>query len=168
MTVFKYYIFLTDSTDINNLLDLAREYQIDKLKDQCEVFLKTKPATLDLLITAQDYDLDSLSGKCLKHLSSRALSFLQDHPKFHLLSDSSKIKLMQGQMHQLQQYCKKVWRIASAADPRYIPMILPTCNHRPKTCNNPHFFCNTCKASALKNYVRTESWRMGLDPKNAQ
>ena len=154
-----------DTTDVYNLLDLAREYQIDKLKDQCEAYLKRKPATLELLITAQEYCLESLKERCLKFLSSRALSAVQENPKFELLSEENKIRVMQDQLQNLQQYCKKVWRIASAADPRYIPMILPTCNHRPKSCNNPHYFCNTCKASVLRNYVRNESWRMGLDTK---
>eukprot|EP00794_Sanderia_malayensis_P017621 gene17621-19375_t len=157
---------VNDTTDIYNLLDLSREYQIDKIKTQCEVFLKRKPASLDLLITAQEYDLFMVREKCLKYLSSRALAGLQDHPKFEMLSEENKIKIMQVQLQHLQQYCKKVWKIASTADPRYIPMILPTCNHRPKGCNTPHFFCNSCKASVLKSYVRNESWRMGFDPKN--
>ncbi len=159
-------IIFIDSTDVYNLLDLSREYQIEKIKNQCETFLKRKPASLDLLITAQEYDLVLLREKCLKYLSSRALACLQDHPKFEMLSEENKIQIMQVQLQHLQQYCKKVWRIASTADPRYIPMILPTCNHRPKGCNNQHFFCTSCKATVLKNYVRSESWRMGLDPKN--
>lgn len=157
--------FFLDSTDIYNLLDLSREYQIEKLKEQCEVFLKRKPATLELLLTAQEYHLLSLRERCLKFLSSRALSCIQENPKFELLTDENKIRVMQVQLGNLQQYCRKVWRIASAADPRYIPMILPTCNHRPKGSTNPHYFCNNCKASVLRTYIRNESWRMGLDTK---
>jgi len=155
---------ITEKTNIESLLNLSREYQIKKTKSLCENFLLRKLPSIDQFIIAQEYDLPLLKEKCLKQLADKALNMLQEHPRFIEINDTNRLLILEQQLKRLQTYCKKVSQIAQASDMRYMPIITHVhCGHKPKNCNNPHFICQICKASALRGYIKEESWRLGLD-----
>ena len=107
-----------ENTNVESLLNLSREYQIQKTKDLCEAYLLRKVPTIDQLIVAQEYDLPLLKDKCLKQLSEKALNGLQDHPRFAEINDSNRLLILEQQLKRLQTYCRKVSQIAHASDMR--------------------------------------------------
>ncbi|XP_004207049.1 BTB and MATH domain-containing protein 36 [Hydra vulgaris] len=157
---------ITEQTDINCLLNLSREYQINKIRDLCEKYLLQKIPTVEQLIIAQEYGFTLLKEKCLLQLSEKALALLQDHPRYNELSESNKLKLAEQHVKILQTYCKKTAQIAQASDMRYIPIATHVqCGHKPKHNNNPHFICHYCRASALRGFIKDQSRKLGLEKK---
>ena len=112
------FFFIVETTDIESLLDLSREYQIKKIKDMCETHLLRKIPSIDQFIVAQEYDLPLLKEKCMKQLADKALNGLQEHPRFIEINDKNRLLILEQQLKRLQTYCKKVSQITNASDLR--------------------------------------------------
>ena len=110
------FFFIAETTDIESLLDLSREYQIKKIKDMCETHLLHKIPSIDQFIVAQEYDLPLLKEKCMKQLADKALNGLQDHPRFIEINYKNRLLILEEQLNRLQTYCKKVSQITHASD----------------------------------------------------
>ena len=77
-----------------------------------------KATSVDQLIVAQEYSLSHLKEKCLKQLSERALENIDEHPRFHELSEENRLLLLDQQVKRLKTYCKKISQIVHASDLR--------------------------------------------------
>ena len=78
----EYWCILPDQHDLQSLLELAREYQVQRLTHRCEERLLQKQSSLDLILLAQDFSLKRLLEKCLGSLSRMSLLEIKGHPRF--------------------------------------------------------------------------------------
>lgn len=103
-------MFLED-TNIRSLLDLSREYDIQIIKDRCELFLLPKEPTVYNLVIAQDYGLPKLLQKCISHFSEKALIKIEEDHNFRKVSEANQIRIMKNQRKILQDYSRRTQNV---------------------------------------------------------
>ena len=103
-------VFLED-TNIRSLLDLSREYDIQIIKDRCELFLLAKEPTVSNLVIAQDYGLPKLLEKCISHFSEKALIKIEEDQNFGKVSEANQTRIIKNQRNNLQDYSRRTQEV---------------------------------------------------------
>ena len=96
-----------ERTNITGLLDLSREYDIQTIKDRCEIFLLTKEPSVKNLVIAQDYELPELLRKCISHFSTKPLIKIEYDRNFKEVSEANQIRIMKNQRNTLENYVRR-------------------------------------------------------------
>ena len=111
-----------DDENYSFLLDLAREYMIEKLTEKCEDFLIHKlrwprqqhsSQCLDLLVTAQSYNLERLQEECIKNAGNLSRQELNSHSKRHEILLPNYRKLVDGIMERMENKLMELQRSSS-------------------------------------------------------
>ena len=111
-----------DDENYSFLLDLAREYMIEKLTEKCEDFLIHKlrwprqqhsSQCLDLLVTAQSYNLERLQEECIKNAGNLSRQELNSHSKRDEILFPNYRKLVDGIMERMENKIMELQRPSS-------------------------------------------------------
>ncbi|XP_069106637.1 BTB and MATH domain-containing protein 38-like [Argopecten irradians] len=94
--------------NVRFLLDLAEEYQIDRIKQRCENFLITQQSSLEALHLAQKFRLRTLYKRCVEFSKTKSLSELERNPHFSKLSAETKVDVLKAKTEMLNNYANSL------------------------------------------------------------
>ncbi|XP_033726488.1 BTB and MATH domain-containing protein 38-like [Pecten maximus] len=94
--------------NVRFLLELAEEYQIDKIKHRCENFLITQQSSLEALHLAQKFRLRTLYRHCVNFSKTKSLSVLERNPHYAKLSAETKVDVLKAKTEMLSDYASSL------------------------------------------------------------
>ena len=148
---------------MESLLALSQEYQILKIKDQCEIYLLQKLPSIEGLLLSERYDLRLLKSKCLKYFGEKALWNHYDQPQFQEVTEKSRLCILQRQLSALQSHCKTVYNASVGNDvSKMSSCIYILCKHKPKNVLSSDYYCHSCRASIMKRFLKQEASKLGM------
>ncbi|XP_020893710.1 kelch repeat and BTB domain-containing protein 2 isoform X2 [Exaiptasia diaphana] len=101
--IYPFPVQISDNHDVQSLLELAREYQVNKLIHKCEERLLQKQSSVELILLAQEFSLKRLMEKCLSSLSRMQLQELKVHPKFEEIETCHLVSLLNNNIRWLKE-----------------------------------------------------------------
>lgn len=83
-----------------DLLELAREYNIDVLKRECQKFLLEKSTpSIETLLVAQEFELGEMLQRCTESIGENfSLQQLQQHPRYKEIQDKHLVAILTKQI----------------------------------------------------------------------
>ncbi|XP_021379288.1 BTB and MATH domain-containing protein 38-like [Mizuhopecten yessoensis] len=94
--------------NVRFLLELAEEYQIDRIKRRCEDFLLTQQSNLEALFLAQKFRLRTLYRRCVNCSKTKSLRDLERNPNYVKLSAETKVEVLKAKTEMLCDYTKNL------------------------------------------------------------
>ena len=104
-----FHIFLSLSdANVKFLLELSSEFQISRVKERCEQFLKNQECSLANLVVAEKYNLHSLFKRCMDFAKTKTLEELDSSPECKKLSPQTLLKIYHAKIQMLRDYSKEL------------------------------------------------------------
>ncbi|XP_013397955.1 BTB and MATH domain-containing protein 38-like [Lingula anatina] len=94
--------------NVHFLLELAEEYQIEKIKQRCEVFLLSGNTDLESLLLAQRYCLDKLYTKCIEGATRLTLEDLEKCDEFQQLEPRTLNTIYKSKINTMRDYASYI------------------------------------------------------------
>lgn len=104
-----FHIFLSLSdANVKFLLELSSEFQISRVKERCEQFLKNQECSLANLVVAEKYNLYSLYKRCMDFAKTKTLEELDSSAECKKLSPQTLLKIYHAKIQMLRDYSKEL------------------------------------------------------------
>ncbi|XP_060066234.1 BTB and MATH domain-containing protein 38-like [Ylistrum balloti] len=94
--------------NVRFLLELAEEYQIDRIKHRCEKFLLTQQSNLEALYLAQKFQLRTLYRRCVNFSKTKSVSDLERNPYYTKLNADTKVDVLKAKTDMLNDHANSL------------------------------------------------------------
>lgn len=97
------------------LLELAEEYEIDRIKQRCEEFLLNQERSMYYLYLAHKHGLKNLFKVCFEFAKTRTVVELENSPEYKLLDKDLVLQIFKEKVNVMRNYANDMRQSESKA-----------------------------------------------------
>ncbi|KAK3087882.1 hypothetical protein FSP39_011949 [Pinctada imbricata] len=90
------------------LLELAEEYQMERITKRCEEFLMNQERSIEILVLAQKFHLKNVYKRCVEFAKTRTLEDLETDPETKNLDPQTLLSIYKGKIEMLLDYSNEL------------------------------------------------------------
>jgi hypothetical protein len=94
--------------NVKYLLELADEYQIERIKQRCEDFLLSQERSMETLVLAQKFHLKHLYSRCVEYAKTRTMEDLESSPEIGNVDQDTLIKIYKAKIDMIRDYASEL------------------------------------------------------------
>ena len=107
------YSIIIKVSNVEEILELSKEYQIDMLTQRCQEYLLTIDPSVRWLNVALEYDLFDLNTHCMKYIDNATFGKLAKQPAFEHMPPETKIEFLMKECRRYEPVVSIIKQIVS-------------------------------------------------------